>query len=79
MFKFNPFSRSKTAPTALRSNRAVRRIGIGILSLFGLVTVLGLASAGYEAISASGDSDRFPPPGQMVEPVPERRKGGEQA
>jgi pimeloyl-ACP methyl ester carboxylesterase len=47
--------------------RVMRRIGRTLAALVGLLVVLGLIGAGYEAIAAAGDAQRYPAPGQLVD------------
>jgi pimeloyl-ACP methyl ester carboxylesterase len=47
--------------------RVLRRIGRTLAALFGLLVVLGLVGASYEAIAASGDARRYPAPGQLID------------
>ncbi len=47
--------------------RVLRRIGWGLAVLIGLIAVLALAGASYEAIAAAGDARRYPVPGQLVD------------
>jgi pimeloyl-ACP methyl ester carboxylesterase len=47
--------------------RVVRWIGRSLAALVGLIAVLALAGASYEAIAAAGDARRYPPPGQLVD------------
>ena len=43
--------------------RVLRGIGRTLAALVGLLVVLGLAGASYEAIAAAGDAGRYPAPG----------------
>src|SRR5436305_1472358 len=52
--------------------RVLRGIGRGLAALFGLLVVLGLIGASYEAIAAAGDAQRYPAPGQLVDVDGER-------
>jgi pimeloyl-ACP methyl ester carboxylesterase len=52
--------------------RVLRGIGRTLAVLFGLIVVLGLVGASYEAIAAAGDARRYPPPGQLVDVGGER-------
>ena len=60
--------------------RVLRGIGRTLGALFGLLVVLGLVGAGYEAIAARGDARRYPAPGQLVDVggyrlhIPEQRR-----
>ena len=47
--------------------RVLRGIGRTLAALFGLLVVLGLVGASYEAIAAAGDAQRYPAPGQLVD------------
>jgi len=47
--------------------RVLRGIGRTLAALFGLIAVLALAGASYEAIAAAGDARRYPAPGQLVD------------
>jgi pimeloyl-ACP methyl ester carboxylesterase len=47
--------------------RVVRWIGRGLAALAGLIAVLALVGASYEAIAAAGDARRYPAPGQLVD------------
>lgn len=47
--------------------RVLRAIGRTLAALVGLIVVLGLVGASYEAIAAAGDARRYPPPGQLVD------------
>ena len=47
--------------------RALRRIGWGLTALAGLIVVLALVGASYEAIAAAGDARRYPALGQLVD------------
>jgi pimeloyl-ACP methyl ester carboxylesterase len=47
--------------------RVLRWIGRGLAALVGLIAVLALAGASYEAIAAAGDARRYPAPGQLVD------------
>jgi pimeloyl-ACP methyl ester carboxylesterase len=47
--------------------RVLRWIGRGLAAVAGLIAVLALAGASYEAIAAAGDAGRYPPPGQLVD------------
>jgi pimeloyl-ACP methyl ester carboxylesterase len=47
--------------------RVLRWIGWGLAALVGLIAVLALAGASYEAIAAAGDARRYPVPGQLVD------------
>jgi pimeloyl-ACP methyl ester carboxylesterase len=47
--------------------RVLRGTGRTLAVLFGLIVVLGLVGASYEAIAAAGDARRYPPPGQLVD------------
>ena len=47
--------------------RVLRAIGRTLAALVGLLVVLGLIGASYEAIAAAGDAQRYPAPGQLVD------------
>src|SRR5437867_4562820 len=47
--------------------RVLRWLGRGLAALVGLIVVLALAGASYEAIAAAGDARRYPAPGQLVD------------
>ena len=47
--------------------RVLRWIGRVLAALVGLIVVLGLVGASYEAIAAAGDAQRYPAPGQLVD------------
>jgi pimeloyl-ACP methyl ester carboxylesterase len=47
--------------------RVLRGIGRGLVAVVGLLVVLGLVGASYEAIAAAGDAHRYPAPGQLVD------------
>ncbi len=49
------------------SRRVLRWIGRSLAALVGLIAVLALAGASYEAIAAAGDARRYPAPGRMVD------------
>jgi pimeloyl-ACP methyl ester carboxylesterase len=55
------------SPVWHRGKRVLRWIGRGLAALFGLIAVLALAGASYEAIAAAGDARRYPAPGQLVD------------
>src|SRR5690349_22698564 len=54
-----------------RAKHKVRRvlhwIGRSLAALVGLLIILGLVGASYEAIAAAGDARRYPAPGQLVD------------
>jgi pimeloyl-ACP methyl ester carboxylesterase len=52
--------------------RVLRWIGRGLVALVGLIAVLALAGATYEAIAAAGDARRYPAPGQLIDVGGER-------
>ena len=58
----NPPSRARRV-----GRRVVRGIGRGLAALIGLIAVLALVGASYEAIAAAGDARRYPAPGQLVD------------
>ena len=47
--------------------RVLRAIGRGLAALVGLLIILGLVGASYEAIAARGDAQRYPAPGQLID------------
>jgi len=47
--------------------RVLRGIGRTLAALVALIAILALAGASYEAIAATGDARRYPPPGQLVD------------
>ena len=55
------------SPVWHRGKRVLRWIGRGLAALFGLIAVLALAGASYEAIAAAGDARRYPALGQLVD------------
>src|SRR5215212_8660562 len=55
------------SPVWHSGKRVLRWIGRGLVTLVGLIAVLALAGASYEAIAAAGDVRRYPPPGQLVD------------
>jgi pimeloyl-ACP methyl ester carboxylesterase len=50
-----------------RPNRWVRWTRRILLGLLALIVLLAAGGAGYEAIMATGDARRYPPPGQLVD------------
>jgi pimeloyl-ACP methyl ester carboxylesterase len=52
--------------------RIVRGIGRPLAAVAGLIAVLALVGASYEAIAAAGDARRYPPPGQLIDVGGER-------
>jgi pimeloyl-ACP methyl ester carboxylesterase len=61
-------SRGAIPPIATRRiNRIIRRIGRALFVLLALLIGLALLGASYEAIMAAGDTERYPPPGQLVD------------
>ena len=64
-----PTSTTMHRPSATwrSSRRVLRGIGRTLAALVGLLVVLGLVGASYEAIAAAGDARRYPPPGQLVD------------
>jgi hypothetical protein len=48
-------------------SRWVRWTGHILLGLLALIVLLGVSGASYEAIMATGDARRYPPPGQLVD------------
>jgi pimeloyl-ACP methyl ester carboxylesterase len=55
------------SPVWHSGKRVLRWIGRGLAALVGLIAVLALAGASYEAIAAAGDARRYPAPGQLVD------------
>jgi pimeloyl-ACP methyl ester carboxylesterase len=55
------------SPAWRRGKRVLRGIGWGLAALVGLIVVLALVGASYEAIAAAGDARRYPPPGQLID------------
>jgi pimeloyl-ACP methyl ester carboxylesterase len=55
------------SPVWHSGKRVLRGIGRGLAALVGLIAVLALAGASYEAIAAAGDARRYPAPGQLVD------------
>jgi pimeloyl-ACP methyl ester carboxylesterase len=64
-----PIPTTMTRPSApwRIGRRVLRGISRTLAALFGLLVVLGLTGAGYEAIAAAGDARRYPAPGQLVD------------
>ena len=64
-----PLPSTMNVPSAprRRGRRVLRGIGRTLAALFGLIVVLALVGASYEAIAAAGDARRYPPPGQLVD------------
>ncbi|HEY9014914.1 MAG TPA: alpha/beta hydrolase, partial [Gemmatimonadales bacterium] len=56
-----------SSSTRRSGRRVLRRIGRTLAALVGLLVVLGLMGAGYEALAAAGDARRYPAPGQLVD------------
>ena len=52
---------------ASRGRRVLRRIGLGILGLIGVLISCAVIGIVYEAIMAPGDAQRYPPPGLMAD------------
>jgi pimeloyl-ACP methyl ester carboxylesterase len=50
-----------------KGRRVLRWIGRGLAVVAGLMAVLALLGASYEAIAAAGDARRYPAPGQLVD------------
>jgi pimeloyl-ACP methyl ester carboxylesterase len=50
-----------------RGRRILRRIGLGILGLIGVLISCAMIGMVYEAIMAAGDTQRYPAPGQLVD------------
>jgi pimeloyl-ACP methyl ester carboxylesterase len=59
-------NRPAKAPSSLR-RRILRGVGIGLLSLVGLLLLLGAGGASYEALAAAHADRRWPPPGKQVD------------
>jgi pimeloyl-ACP methyl ester carboxylesterase len=55
-----------------RGRQVLRWIGRGLAAVAGLIVVLALVGASYEAIAAAGDARRYPVPGQLVDVGGER-------
>jgi pimeloyl-ACP methyl ester carboxylesterase len=55
------------SPTWRIGRRVVRGIARTLAVLVGGIGVLAVAGAGYEAIAAAGDAQRYPAPGQLVD------------
>jgi pimeloyl-ACP methyl ester carboxylesterase len=55
------------SPARRIGRRVLRGIGHTLAALVGLIAVLALAGASYEAIAAAGDARRYPAPGQLVD------------
>ncbi len=58
---------NRSSRTWRLGRRVLRWIGWGLAALVGLIAVLALAGASYEAIAATGDARRYPVPGQLVD------------
>lgn len=56
-----------TAPAGRIGRQVLRGIARTLAVLGGGILVLALAGAGYEAIAAGGDAQRYPAPGQLVD------------
>ena len=50
-----------------RANGLIAWTGRALLGLLALIALLAASGASYEAVMASGDATRFPPPGQLVD------------
>lgn len=55
------------SPHPRRRNRWVLWTGRILLGLLGLIVLLAVSGATYEAVMAVGDKKRYPPPGQLVD------------
>src|SRR6476661_1614385 len=55
------------SPTWRIGRRVLRGIARTLAVLVGGILGLALVGAGYEAIAASGDAQRYPAPGQLVD------------
>src|SRR4051794_11883465 len=55
------------SPVWHSGKRVLRWIGRGLAALVGLIVVLALVGASYEAIAAAGDARHYPAPGQLVD------------
>ena len=53
--------------TAGMGKQALRWLGRGLAWVAGAIVVLALVGASYEAIAATGDAQRYPAPGQLVD------------
>jgi pimeloyl-ACP methyl ester carboxylesterase len=62
-----PTTMHRPSATWRIGRRVLRGIGRTLAALVGLLVVLGLVGASYEAIAAAGDARRYPPPGQLVD------------
>src|SRR5215213_5081592 len=62
-----PTTMTIPSSTSRIGRQVLRWIGSGLIVLVGLIIVLGLVGASYEAIAAAGDAHRYPPPGQLVD------------
>src|SRR3712207_6165744 len=62
-----PTTMHRASATWRIGRRVLRGIGRTLAALVGLLVVLGLIGANYEAIAARGDARRYPPPRQLVE------------
>lgn len=67
-----PTTMNRASATWGSRRRVLRGIGRTLAALLGLVVVLGLVGACYEAIAAAGDARRYPAPGQLVDVGGER-------
>jgi pimeloyl-ACP methyl ester carboxylesterase len=50
-----------------RGRRILRRIGLGILGIIGVMIACAVFGMVYEAIMSAGDAQRYPAPGQLVD------------
>src|SRR5690242_6994791 len=62
-----PTTMTIPSSTSRIGRQVLRWIGRGLVALVGLIVVLGLVGASYEAIAAVGDARRYPAPGQLVD------------
>lgn len=53
--------------TASVGKQALRWLGRGLAWVAGAIVVLALVGASYEAIAATGDAQRYPAPGQLID------------
>ncbi len=58
----------RTMPAVVsRPRRVLRAIGRGLYALLAAIIVLGMCGATYEALAATGDTERYPPPGRLID------------
>ncbi|HEX5691639.1 MAG TPA: hypothetical protein VFX76_16610, partial [Roseiflexaceae bacterium] len=62
-----PTTMTRVSPPWRIGRRMLRGIGRTLAALVGLLVVLGLIGASYEAIAAAGDAQRYPAPGQLID------------